>query len=136
MNPNTKKYLTKQLQNKEIAVPHRFIYFDEDTDCEASEISGHVIYVELTFDSTICESLKTNYITQVYFWISDDYPFSKPIIMLEDPLDHPLVNFEEINMCNYDVFDSFPDLIMNIYCIMLESLNNNQNENLLEYINK
>jgi len=42
---------------------------------------------------------------------------------------------EKINLCDYDVMMTFPQLIMNVYCIILEALYNNQNNDLINYIN-
>jgi hypothetical protein len=136
MHQSAKKCLLRQITNNELPMPHKFIFVDEDNDKQTIEIIGHVIYVEFTITPTECNLLKNNYTTQVYFWISDDYPFSSPIIMLEDAVTHELVDSVEVNTCDYCPLFTFPQLVMNTYCIILESLCNGQNNDLIEYINK
>jgi len=112
-------------------MPHKFIFIGEDNDIETTEIIDHVIYVEFSFIPNDCKFLKNDYNTQVYFWIHDDYPFSSPVIMLEDPVIHELTDFEEVNTCDYCPAFTFPQLIMNAYCIILESLNSGRNSDLI-----
>jgi hypothetical protein len=135
MNPYSKKYIIKQLKDVSFPFPCKFIYFDEETDTETPEINGHVIYAEILITPMVCDILTKVYKTQIYFWIPDDYPFSTPTVMLEDAIIHPLVNCEKINMCDYGVAITFPQIIVNVYCIILEGLYDKENKDLVEYLN-
>ena len=133
MDDKTKQYVLKQLV--QLPVPYKYIFFDEDTDTETLEIIGNIIYVEFFITPNECPHLTKNYITKVYFWIPDEFPFIPPTVMLEHPLIHEMTDFEEINMCSYSIFFTLSELMMNAYCIILEGLNNNENFELIEYIN-
>lgn len=135
MNNKTKQYVIKQLSDTQLPVPHRFIFFDEETDNETTEIVGHVIYVEFVITENECPFLIKDYITKIYYWIPDEFPFIGPTVMLENPLEHEMTNFEEVGMCSYNILFTLPELMMNVYCIILEGLNSGDNFDLIEYIN-
>lgn len=135
MNPSSKRHLLKQLSNFSSPFPYRLIYYDDENDIETPEINGHVIYVELLITPNVCNLLKNIYKTRIYFYFPDDYPFNPPTIMLEDPVTHPTVNCEQINTCDYGCMFTFPQLILNSYCIITEALNNKENMDLINYIN-
>ena len=138
MNPRVIKRLHNELKDLSLPFPHKFIYIDEDTDCETSDISGHVIYVEVLITPAVCNLLKKLYKTQIYFWFPDDYPFSSPTIMLEETCTHPLIDdkdYVSINMCSYCPALTFPQLIMNAYCIIVEALYRKENDDLIKCVN-
>jgi ubiquitin-protein ligase len=116
-------------------IPHKFIYIDDEIQLETPEISGHVIVVEFLFTSAECSLLETDYIARIYFEIPDEYPFEPPNITLNDPIDHPLVDWNIVRLNDYCVVITFPNLVMNVYYIILEALNNGKNDGLLNFIN-
>ncbi len=138
MNPRVIKRLHHELKDLSLPFPHKFIYIDEDNDCETSDISGHIIYVEVLITPYVCNLLKKPHGTQIYFWFEDDYPFSSPTIMLEDACTHPLIDNEDfvsVNMCSYCPALTFPQLIMNAYCIIVEALHDKENTDFVDFIN-
>ena len=136
-NLYAKKQIVKQITSVPIPFPYELIYYNEEEDCETNDIVGSIIYVNITITPDACNVLKNPYKTQIYFSFPDTYPFTGPVIMLEDAIYHELVimDGEKINLCDYGVMMTFPQLIMNVYCIILEALYNNQNNDLINYIN-
>ena len=135
MNSGAKKHIMKQLGKSKLMIPHKFIYIDDETQLETPEISGHVIVVEFLFTSAECSLLETDYSARIYFEIPDEYPFEPPNITLNDPIDHPLVDWNIVRLNDYCVVITFPNLVMNVYYIILEALNNGKNDGLLNFIN-
>src|ERR1700761_532447 len=107
INNKINRYLLKQLNNLDLPFKYKLIYYDEEKDCEIDTFANHVMYVQFEITSNECNLLINTYKTQVYFWIPDDYPFTPPTIMLEDPIIHPLIGDNNIdnNHSRYYLFE-------------------------------
>jgi len=136
MNNYTKKILIKEIQNLTLPFDFSLKYFNENTDEITDKIIGNVIYVYITITNKQCSKLKNSYNTSIYFLFNDSYPILPPTIYLEDKLIHPLVNNgDTILLCDYNPAIRFRQLILNVYCIILEGLENNRNKKLIKIIN-
>jgi ubiquitin-protein ligase len=97
------------------------------------------MFATITISKDVAPALQYDYQHLVHIEFPDDYPFSAPSVVLDedDLLQHPLIVDEHmINMCDYTYFIDISQLLMNVYLIFWEALNDKQNANVVERWNQ
>jgi hypothetical protein len=102
------------------------------------------VFLDIAINRENCNnrSLMFDYRHQIYLKFPTDYPFKPPNIRLEDPLIHPLIhsdrygNYTKINTCDFSPFMSVSQLIINIYLIVWEAINDSRNQDAIDHWNK
>jgi ubiquitin-protein ligase len=144
-----RRFIRRQLQTLEAnGLPFRYsLSFVQEVEvgdtivCEETPTynGGHVMCVDMFVAKDVVVGLQHDYQHFVFIEFPDDYPFSPPTICLDEDevIMHPLIDDDNIvRMWDYSLFMDISQLLINVYLIIAEALNYEQNADVVESWNE